>query len=295
MQESLAQEISLRCNLVEAKLQNLLPSIDSAPATIHQAMYHSLFAGGKRIRPVLVMAASEALGGDREAALYAACAVELIHTYSLVHDDLPCMDDDDLRRGKPTCHVVYGEGVAVLAGDALLTAAFEVLAKHPANGAPVLDMVRHLAVAAGSQHLIGGQVLDLEGEQRQLSLQEIERIHAGKTAALLGCCTRLGAMSAKGSEKQVELLAKYGFKLGMAFQVIDDILDATTSSEQLGKTAGKDEKAGKSTFVSLLGIDGARDAARKLTAEAMQALEQLDSDNKQLLVDIADYLLERNY
>ncbi len=258
---------------VDAALRRFLPPAGSRPATLQKAMRYSLFAGGKRLRPVLCLAAAEACGGAREEALPLACAVECIHTYSLIHDDLPCMDDDDLRRGRPTSHKVFGEGVAVLAGDALLTFAFELAARCRAwPRYSHADVVRDLAVASGSLHLIAGQVADLEGEGRKLTLRELQFIHERKTAALLRCSIRLGAMSANASPAALKALTDFGSALGVAFQVVDDILDVTQTSEQLGKSAGKDAAAQKATYPALLGLDGARKAAARWTKRALDAL-----------------------
>ena len=281
--------IATQKDRTEAALGRLLPRSDEAPATLHAAIRHSMFAGGKRLRPILLLAACEACGGDTEKALPAACAVECIHTYSLIHDDLPCMDDDDFRRGHPTCHKVYGEAIAVLAGDALQPLAFELLLQS--GGA---ELVKELAVAAGSKLLIAGQVLDLEGEERQISFDELRTIHEGKTAALLTCCFRLGGLIADASPQSMEALTTFGYNLGLAFQVIDDILDCTQSSEKLGKTAGKDAASGKSTYVSILSLEKAKEEAARLTNEAHAAIASLGQSAGRLR-EIADHLLARDY
>ena len=279
---------------VDAALDRWLPPAAEEPATLHAAIRHSMFAGGKRLRPVLLVSACEACGGSAEPALPAACAVECIHTYSLIHDDLPCMDDDDFRRGHPTCHRVYGEAVAVLAGDALQPMAFELLLQSPPGpGYAVSDLVRELARTAGSRFLIAGQVRDLEGEERQVSFDELRTIHEGKTAALLTCCFRLGAMIAGASPEQLAALTTFGHALGLAFQVVDDILDCTQSSEKLGKTAGKDAASGKSTYVSILGLEEARREAARLTEEARAALAPFGAAGARLQ-EIADHLLDRD-
>lgn len=284
-----------RCALVDRALERLLPAEDSPPATLHRALRYSIFAGGKRLRPVLVLAAAEACGGAAENALPAACAVECLHTYSLIHDDLPCMDDDDLRRGRPTSHKVFGEAVAVLAGDALQALAFESVARmSPAPGYSGADYVTELARAAGSRHLIAGQVMDLEGEGKPLDADALRAIHEGKTAALLTCCTRLGGMSAGGSPAQIDALTRFGHSLGLAFQVIDDILDVTQTSEKLGKTAGKDVAARKATYPSILGLDASRAEAARLTRQAHDALTVFGEAARPLRL-IADYLLDREY
>lgn len=280
---------------VDAAMDVFLPTEDVRPQTMHAAMRYCVFAGGKRLRPVLCVAAAEACGGRRENVFPAACAVELMHTYSLVHDDLPCMDDDDLRRGRATCHKVYGEGMAVLCGDALLTEAFLVLTK--ANGTTrhtVGDMVAELAETGGSRKLIGGQVLDLEGEGRNLSLEELVRIHEAKTAALLTASVRLGGMAADASPDEMEALSKFGYALGLAFQVIDDILDVTATTEALGKTAGKDAAVDKATYPSVLGLEASRKEAERLTAEALGALT-LFGEKGARLGAIAEWMLGREY
>lgn len=289
-----ADWLSSQKQRVDAKLHQLLPLATDPPATLHAAMRHSMFAGGKRLRPVLLLAACEACGGDTEKALPAACAVECMHTYSLIHDDLPYMDDDDFRRGHPTCHKVYGEAIAVLAGDALQPLAFALLLKSsPTAPTHRTDLIGALATAAGSRFLIAGQVRDLEAEGRQVTFDELRTIHEGKTAALLTCCFRLGALIAGASPEKLAALTTFGHALGLAFQVIDDILDCTQSSEKLGKTAGKDAAAGKSTYVSILGLEAARAEAARLTAEAHAALEPLGSAANRLR-EIADHLLARD-
>jgi len=291
----LAAYFTSRSQLVDRALDQFLPRASAKPATIHKAMRYSLFAGGKRMRPVLTLAAAEACGGKLERALPAACAVECIHTYSLIHDDLPCMDDDDLRRGRPTNHKVFGEGVAVLAGDALVTVAFEILAQAAATSRySTAALISELSHAAGSRWLIGGQVADLEGEGRKLSGAELRYIHRCKTAALLTSSIRLGAMSANATPKQLAALTDFGQALGLAFQVIDDILDVTQTTEKLGKTAGKDITATKATFPAIYGLEKSRAEARKLTAQAHAALKPFGVKAGRLR-EIADYLLAREY
>jgi geranylgeranyl diphosphate synthase type II len=280
---------------VDAALDRLLPAAATPPATLHSAIRHSMFAGGKRLRPVLMLAACEACGGDAEQALPAACAVECIHTYSLIHDDLPCMDDDDFRRGRPTCHKVYGDAVAVLAGDALQPMAFELLLQSPAGpGYTTADLVKELAVTAGSLHLIAGQVRDLEGEGKKISFDELRLIHEGKTAALLTTSLRLGAMIAGATPSQLADITVFGHALGLAFQVIDDILDVTQTSEKLGKTAGKDAAAEKSTYPAILGLEASRAEAARLTDEARAALQHFGPAAHRL-GELAGYLLQREF
>ena len=273
----------------DAAINRFLPAENERPVMIHAAMRYCVFAGGKRLRPVLCIAAAEACGGNREDAMAAACALELMHTYSLVHDDLPCMDDDDLRRGRPTCHKVYGEGMAVLCGDALLTEAFAVLARSKS-----VEMIAELASAGGSRKLIGGQVMDLEGEGKSISLEELIRIHEAKTAALLTTSVRLGAMSAGADEAQIAALTKFGHALGLAFQVIDDILDVTQTTENLGKTAGKDVAVAKVTYPSVMGLEESRAEAARLTAEALEALSVF-GENGVRLREIAERMLLREF
>lgn len=285
-----------RSAAVDAALYRFLPKATVKPATLHKAMRYSLFAGGKRLRPILTLAAAEAAGGDFKAALPLAAAVECIHTYSLIHDDLPCMDNDDYRRGRLTNHKVFGEAVAILAGDALLTLAFEIIAAEavPTPRYPVATLVRELAHAAGSRYLIAGQVADLEGEGKKISLKELRFIHEGKTAALLTSAIRLGGMSANVTPAKLKALTDFGQSLGLAFQVIDDILDVTQTSEKLGKSAGKDLAAQKATYPSLLGLEKSRKEAQRLTAAAMTALKPFGKKGETLRA-IAEYLLQRDY
>lgn len=289
---------------VNAALDRWLPPESARPATLHRAMRYALFAGGKRIRPALCLAAAGACGGRREDALPLACAIECVHTYSLVHDDLPCMDDDDLRRGQPTTHVRFragndaagrkrGEAVALLAGDALLTHAFELLARAPGSPRyPHRTLVRELASSAGSLHLIGGQMADLEGEGRRPDRPALRYIHECKTSALLSCAARLGGMSANCPPARLRALADFGRHVGLAFQVLDDILDVTRTSGQLGKTAGKDAKARKATYPALLGLEGSRREAARLTRRAFAALEIFGS-RAAALEALAEHLLHR--
>jgi len=279
--------------LLEKSLRAAVPAAATKPATIHRALRYSLLSGGKRLRPLLCCAASEACGGTARTALPAACAVEMIHTYSLIHDDLPCMDDDDLRRGKPTSHIMFGEGIAVLAGDALLTEAFAVLATaKPRARYTVSDLVAELARAAGSRGLIAGQVADLAAEGRQPSEPALYFIHAAKTGMLLRASLKLGAMSAGATKAQVASLDRFGFALGLAFQIQDDILDATQSAQKLGKTAGKDAAAGKMTFPALYGLSESRALAARWTEDAVGSLRGFGS-RAVVLRGLAGLLLSR--
>ena len=291
----LDQYLAERSALVDKALGEFLPKPNVKPATLHKAMRYSLFAGGKRLRPILALAAAEACGGAIEVALPHACAVECIHTYSLIHDDLPCMDDDDLRRGRPTNHKVFGEGIAVLAGDALLTAAFEILSHAmPTRRYGMTALIRELATASGSRWLIAGQVLDLEGEGKPTSPRDLKFIHQSKTAALLTASIRLGAMSANASDLKLQALTDFGQTLGLAFQVIDDILDVTQTSEKLGKSAGKDVAAQKATYPAVFGLDRSRAEAHRLTQAARDAVKPFGKNAAPLLA-LADYLLNRDY
>jgi geranylgeranyl diphosphate synthase type II len=279
---------------VDKALGKLLPPASAKPPTIHKAMRYSIFAGGKRIRPALCLAAAEACGGSPEAAMPLACAVECIHTYSLIHDDLPAMDDDDFRRGKPTNHKVFGEGVAILAGDALLTEAFAIAASRKPGGRYTAgEIVLEVAEAAGSRQLIAGQVADLEGEGKKTSATQLKYIHERKTSALLRCSTRLGGMSADCSPEQLRALSAFGYNVGLAFQIIDDILDVTQTTEQLGKTAGKDTAAQKATYPSIVGMKKSRAIAATLTNRAFAALKIFNGKAEGLNA-LADYLLKRD-
>jgi geranylgeranyl diphosphate synthase type II len=285
-----------RQKLVDRALDRYLPKANTKPATLHRAMRYSLFAGGKRLRPILCLAAAEACGGKVDDALPLACALESIHTYSLVHDDLPSMDNDDFRRGRPTCHKVFGEGIAVLAGDALLTIAFEIVSR--AKPKPRYDMatlLREIAVAAGSQKLIAGQVADLEAEGKNVKRRELQFIHENKTAAILRSSVRLGAMSANADTRKFSAITRFGQRLGLAFQIIDDILDVTQTSEILGKSAGKDVAAKKATYPAVIGLERSRGEARRLTREAHNALAIFSNRDAEALHTLANYLLEREY
>src|SRR6186713_2861267 len=280
---------------VDRALDRFLPGERTPPATIHKAMRYSLFAGGKRLRPILCLTAAEACGGLTKSALPLACALECIHTYSLVHDDLPSMDNDDFRRGRATCHKVFGDGIAVLAGDALLTVAFEIAARtKPTRRYSMAEILREIAVAAGSRKLIAGQVADLEAEGKKVSRDELRYIHENKTSAMITTSIRLGAMSANADAKKLRALTKFGHSLGLAFQVIDDILDVTQTSEKLGKSAGKDVAAQKATYPAVIGLDPSRAEARRLTAKAHSALKSL-GPKAAMLRALADYLLAREY
>ena len=291
----LTSYLSARQKEVDRALDRFLPKESVAPATIHKAMRYSLFAGGKRLRPVLCLAAADACGGPTSAALPLACALECIHTYSLIHDDLPSMDNDDLRRGRATCHKVFGDGIAILAGDALLTLAFEIAAKaKEPKRYDLRQIFQEIATAAGSQKLIAGQVADLEAEGRRINRAQLRYIHENKTAALLTCSVRLGAMAANARASELAAITAFGRALGLAFQVIDDILDVTQTSEKLGKSAGKDVAAKKATYPAVIGLNKSRAEANRLTRDADAALASFGRSADRLR-EIAKHLLAREY
>ncbi|MFT3831417.1 MAG: polyprenyl synthetase family protein [Opitutaceae bacterium] len=276
----------------EQALDRFVPAAQTRPARLHTAMRYSLEAGGKRIRPILVLAAAD-LFGKRAAAAAAAAAVECVHTYSLIHDDLPALDNDDLRRGRPTCHKAFDEPTAILAGDALLTHAFALLAtgyaEHPDLAAA---LVRELGQAAGSTELIGGQMEDIEAERTPATREQVEFIHNGKTAAMIAVSLALGGLIGGASVAQLDTFRQLGREVGLAFQVIDDVLDATATSAELGKTAGKDAQADKATMVRVLGLEGARERAAQHTAAALAKLVQLPGDTA-FLRALVESLLRR--
>ncbi len=291
----LTEYLKSRQRLIDRALDRFLPEETEAPPTIHKAMRYSLFAGGKRLRPILCLAAAEGCRGKATAALPLACAMECIHTYSLVHDDLPSMDNDDFRRGRATCHKVFGDGIAVLAGDALLTVAFEIAARtRQTRRYSMAEILREIAIAAGSRKLIAGQVADLEAEGKKVSRDELRYIHENKTSAMITTSIRLGAMSANADARRLRALTKFGHSLGLAFQVIDDILDVTQTSEKLGKSAGKDVAAQKATYPAVIGLDASRAEARRLTSAAQGALKIFGREAEPLR-ELANYLLAREY
>src|SRR5688572_3879936 len=286
---------------IQARMENvlarLLPPAHVAPAPLHEAMRYAALEGGKRVRPLLAFAAGEVSGAAPERLEVAAAAVELIHAYSLVHDDLPCMDDDVLRRGKPTVHVEYDEATALLVGDALQSLAFQLLAEHRLADDPAvqLEMVRMLAVASGSRGMAGGQQVDLESTGKQLSVPELESMHIHKTGALIRAAVMLGA--ACGLPLSPELharLERYASCIGLAFQVVDDVLDTDASTATLGKTAGKDSRSGKATFVSAMGVVRAREFAEELLREAHAAIEPFGERGLRL-AELADFIVRRKF
>ena len=279
--------------LVERALKEELDRTPVLDDTLRASMAYSLMAGGKRLRPVLLMAAADAVGADGTKFLPVACALEMIHTYSLIHDDLPAMDNDDLRRGKPTNHVVYGEGIAILAGDALLTLAFTVILRQKAVPAEaLLRVVDEVSRAAGAEGMVGGQVLDLEAENRQISMEELRRVHTGKTGALFRAALRSGAILAGASEEQLSALTAYADHFGLAFQITDDILDVIGNAEEIGKPVGSDEKNHKSTYVTLTSLEMAQELARRTVEEAEAALSAFGQEAA-FLRELVAYLVNR--
>lgn len=276
---------------VESALRDLLPSGPESVSVVDEAARYSLFAGGKRLRPGLLLATAEALGCEPGNALPAACAIEMVHTYSLIHDDLPAMDNDDLRRGKPTCHVQYGEATAILAGDLLSNTAFEIIADHTNDQSLVSPLVLELTRAAGSSGMIGGQVLDLLSEKLDPEISQVRRIHAMKTGALLTASVRLGAIAARASDEDMERVTRFGQAIGLAFQIVDDILDVESDAATLGKTVGKDREQSKMTFPACIGLEASRAEATALANEASEVIEALD--RKGDLQRLASYIVTR--
>ena len=291
---TLDEYLAARRPLVDAQLQRRLPAEDETPATIHSAMRYSVFAGGKRIRPILCIAAGEAVSGAPNGVEAAACVLELVHTYSLIHDDLPALDNDDYRRGRLTCHKVYGEAMAILAGDALLTLAFQTLAELEAVPAEArLRMIEELSRAAGTvDGMIGGQVADLEAEGRPADEKQLAYIHRSKTAALIRASLRIGAHYSGATPAQFDALSCYGEHIGMAFQIVDDILDVVGTSGELGKTAGKDAAQKKATFPALYGVEASREHAAAHLAEALKAIDSF-GENALRLRQIAERIVLR--
>lgn len=289
----LKQYLEARRLMVEEALEVALPQQDGPETRVVEAMRYSLFAGGKRLRPILCLAASEAVGGDLKTAMPAGCALEMIHTYSLIHDDLPAMDDDDLRRGKPTNHKVFGEAIAILAGDGLLTEAFVLLSDYnsllPERAVQVIGVI---AEAASYRGMVGGQVVDILSQNKRADLETVQQMHSRKTAALIAAATESGALAGKGSEAQVAALARYGRAIGLAFQIADDILDIEGDTELLGKTTGADEARGKVTYPAAVGLERSRQAANEMVNDALAALEGFD-DRANPLRSLANYIITR--
>jgi len=283
-------------SVVDKTLDKLVPSAKIFPTSVHEAMRYSLFAGGKRVRPILAIAAAEALGARTSGLLPLAGSLELIHTYSLIHDDLPAMDDDDFRRGRPTCHKVYGEAIAILAGDGLLNLAFEVLSDPrrtkavPANR--LIAIINVISAASGVFGMVGGQVVDMESEGKEIDFPTLEYIHTHKTGALIRASVRVGAIYAKAREKRLKALTRYGELAGLAFQIVDDILDITGKQEEMGKDVGSDLKKGKRTFPSFYGLEESRLRANEIADKAIHSLRDFDHKADPLR-ELAKYIVNR--
>lgn len=280
--------------LIDAQLDQLLPADSVEPIAVHSAIRWSVFAGGKRFRPLLLLATGTTFGALSEELTATACALEMIHTYSLIHDDLPSMDDDDLRRGRPTCHVRFGEATAILAGDALQSLAFQTIANDERlESQKRLQLIAELASAAGTPRgMVAGQALDLEAESRQVSEVELEQSHSLKTGALIIAAARCGALIANAGEAELRLVSRYAAQLGLLFQITDDLLDVTATAETLGKTPGKDARSSKATFPGIYGIERTRERARLVQEQALAALAELDRPTP-VLNAIANFILER--
>ncbi len=288
----MTSELSRKAALVEEFLERqFLQKTDYG--ILLEAMRYSLLAGGKRLRPVLLLSFCEAAGGEMEKALPAAAAVEMLHTYSLIHDDLPCMDNDDYRRGRLTCHKAYGESTAVLAGDALLTAAFETLSSMEGDPGKILRCVSLLSCGAGEHGMVAGQVLDLEGEKRQLSEAQLRDVHSRKTGALISAACRMGVVLGGGTEKEIAVAGNYAAHLGMAFQIRDDMLDEIGVQEELGKPIGSDRQEGKSTFVTLFGLAECEKMVKRETQMAISTLEAGEFRRTDFLKSLASWLAAR--
>lgn len=289
--------IGRRARLVERALKRWIPGAAEFPPRVHSAMRYSLFAGGKRLRPILALAGAEAVGGRAAAALPLACSLELIHTYSLIHDDLPCMDNDDLRRGRPTSHRVFGEALALLAGDALLTEAFRLLTRPDLmkNVSPVtrLRVIFHVAHAVGSLGMVGGQVMDISCQGKKIEKHLLEYIHSHKTGALIAASVYAGGLIGGASQKEGRALAGYGEKFGLAFQITDDLLDLHGEPRKLGKAVGKDQAQGKATYPALFGVNESRRQAEALMNEAISRLKPFDHKADPLR-EIARFILKRS-
>jgi geranylgeranyl diphosphate synthase type II len=288
-----AEVLAHRGEQCDEHLRRMLARLPATPARLRESIAYSLFAGGKRVRPALVLEWHAAVSGDASpnaSAIHAAAAIELIHTFSLIHDDLPAMDDDDLRRGKPTNHVVFGEALAILAGDAMTTLAFEQLSfAEPRHVGP---LVRELGFASGAQGMVGGQVMDLENENVALPMSELQKLHAMKTGALLTCACRLGAIAADATPEQLEAATAYGRHLGLAFQIMDDVLDETSTAEAMGKATRKDGDAGKNTYPRLLGVEQSIALARSEVEKALAALSSL-GPSAATLSSVACFVIDR--
>ncbi|MCD4691025.1 polyprenyl synthetase family protein [bacterium] len=291
--QNLKRRLAEQRDVVEAALERFLPERDDTFSRLTEAMRYSLFSGGKRLRPILALEAAELLGGSVEAAVVPACAAEFIHTYSLIHDDLPAMDDDEIRRGRPTCHRAFDEALAILAGDGLLTSAFELVAGHEALAPEQrIAVIAELAVANGWNGMVGGQAADIALEGATLDIGAIEYIHVYKTGLPLRAAVRVGAISAGANEKDLALLSSYGESIGLAFQIADDLLDEMGTAEEMGKAVGKDRARGKMTYPAVVGVETARDRARELIDEALSAIEPY-GERGWCLAEIARYIIAR--
>lgn len=291
--------IQSRQRLIEERLRRIWPAEWQIPERLREAMMYSVLAGGKRMRPILTLAAAEALGGDMDTAMPVACAMEIIHTYSLIHDDLPAMDNDDFRRGKPTNHKVFGEAMAILAGDGLLTHAFHLVA-DTAVGAGLgadraLRIVAEMSAYAGPGGMVGGQAADIMGEQGVTTEQELEYIHLHKTSALIVCALRAGGHCAGADERRLSALEKFGSRIGLAFQILDDVLDEIGDAAKLGKTTQSDRQGGKVTYPYLLGIEACKTKIGELTEEGIAAVAEADFPAPQRLIELAQYLMRRDF
>lgn len=278
---------------VDRALAKLLPSESESPVALHQAMRYSCLAQGKRLRPALCLASARAVGGDDDAVLPAACAIEMVHAFSLIHDDLPALDDDDFRRGRPTCHMVFGEAVAILAGDALFALAFETIAQAKGSAERRLAALTELANQSGTKGVVGGEVLDILAEGTDSSEAQIRRIHELKTASLMAGSCAIGATLGGGEAGEIELLREFGREIGLAFQIVDDLLDETAASEVIGKPAGSDRRHDKATYPRLFGVEGAKELAEHHTRRALESLESLDGDTTSLR-GLAEFALGRD-
>lgn len=280
--------------LIDERLDNLIPAEAREPSSVHGAIRWSLFAGGKRLRPALVLAAGRAFGAADAQLLDTACALEMVHTYSLIHDDLPAMDDDDLRRGRPTCHIRFGEATAILAGDVLQTLAFQTIAEDErlAPGVRVRVMSEVARAAGTPDGMVAGQAYDLDAESRAVTGEELERIHRHKTGALITAAVRCSALIAGASASELEAVTRYASALGLLFQITDDLLDVTATAEDLGKTPGKDARSRKATYAAIYGLDAARERAQAVYQEALTALDELERPSPTLRA-IARFILER--
>ena len=293
----LKQYLKERCKLVDEALDRFLPKEDELPALLHKSMRYSVFAGGKRVRPILMLAACDTVGGDTMSAIPAACAMEMIHTYSLIHDDLPAMDDDDFRRGNPTNHKVFGEAAAILAGDALLTQAF-ILLSRPENAeklssAQLLAVIQEISYCAGSRGMVGGQVVDMESEgKHEIDLATVQYIHTHKTGALIKASVKAGAILGGADKAALAALTAYGEAIGLAFQIADDILDIEGTTEEIGKDAGSDQARGKATYPAVMGLAESKLRAAELLEMALASLAHFD-EKADPLREIAKYIIAR--